>query len=369
MTVLHENIVVAADYSRILARVLNLREGQLAQLVQGTSLDPAGFMALEGYISWADQHRIITNAIALYGGEGLGLVAGKWYPLATHGLLGIASMASATVLEGLQTLVAFQPTRAQFSRLSLQQTPSHLCIQIDLSVEQDAVGRFLMEALLVSMRASLEALVGETLTGLEVDLNFPPPAYVEQLQSLLGKRLHFDQPVTRFRLPVTYAGFPVATHNAQTRRWAVDQCEQLRQRLQQLHSFRERVLSVLRQSPGQFMPQEQLARALNVSSRTLLRRLKEEGTTYKALMDEEQRRLAQYYVDNTRLSVEAIAACVGYYDVSSFRRAFKRWFGVPPSSYPGRVTQLGGKCPPEAEARTPGPDSVMPCSNGFSSGA
>ena len=84
MTVQHENIVVAVDYSRILARVLDLGNDQLDRLLQGTSLTPETFLALEGYLSWADQHRIIANAIDLYDREGLGLVAGKWYPLATN---------------------------------------------------------------------------------------------------------------------------------------------------------------------------------------------------------------------------------------------------------------------------------------------
>ena len=346
MTVQHENIVVAVDYSRILARVLDLGNDQLDRLLQGTSLTPETFLALEGYLSWADQHRIIANAIDLYDREGLGLVAGKWYPLATHGLLGVASMASSTVKESLQVMVAYQSTRAQFSKLEVYRLPGQLCLQFDLRVELDAVGRFLIEALLVSFRAGVELLVGEKLKGLEVDLAFPEPADRQALQAALGGTLYFNQSVTRFRIPVEYADYPVSTHDALTRRWAVDQCEQLQRRLAQLHSFRERVLSVLRESPGKFMPQDQLARALNVSPRTLLRRLREEGTTYKALVDEEQKHLAQYYLDNTGLSVEAIAACVGYYDVSSFRRAFKRWFGVPPSQYPGReasANRLGGK--------------------------
>ena len=67
-----------------------------------------------------------------------------------------------------------------------------------------------------------------------------------------------------------------------------------------------------------------------------IRRLKDEGTSYQHLLDEEQKRLATLFLDNPRHTVDSVASALGYHDVSTFRRAFKRWFGVPPSEYLAR---------------------------------
>ena len=74
-----------------------------------------------------------------------------------------------------------------------------------------------------------------------------------------------------------------------------------------------------------------LAADFAMSPRTLIRRLKAEGTRYQALQDELRQQRALWYLQHTRDPVEAIAARLGYEDTSNFSRTFRRWFGVTPS--------------------------------------
>ncbi len=331
---MRDDLVFSVDYSRILAGAMNLAPAQLPLLLEGTSLSPRQFMEMEGYINWADQHRIIANALKMAPAPGLGLMAGERYSLMTHGLAGVAAMACPTVLEGMQTLFRYQPTRAQFARLTLEVTADQLVQTFEITVEQDAVAIFLLEALLVSMMSSLRFLIGDLVEQVTVDLTLPEPDYSDLYRRHVPGQLRFGQPQNRVCLPREFGQIPVPTRDSNIQRWAVQQCEQQFQRLQQSTTFTARTLAILRQSSGQSISQDEIAFMLNVSPRTLLRRLKEEGVTYKQLMDEEQKRLAQYYLDHTALTVEAIAEQIGYHDLSSFRRAFKRWFGMPPSQYP-----------------------------------
>jgi AraC-like DNA-binding protein len=78
---------------------------------------------------------------------------------------------------------------------------------------------------------------------------------------------------------------------------------------------------------------EVMAAELHMSSRTLLRRLKQHGTSYQALLDEVRKEQAQWYLQHTARSVESIAEALGYHDTSNFSRSFRRWFGVPPSAF------------------------------------
>jgi AraC-like DNA-binding protein len=80
-----------------------------------------------------------------------------------------------------------------------------------------------------------------------------------------------------------------------------------------------------------------LSRALGVSAATLRRRLGEEGTTFRAIVDEARRDLAERRLLDRRLSVGEIAFLVGFSNVAAFSKSFRRWTGTTPSEYRARV--------------------------------
>lgn len=78
---------------------------------------------------------------------------------------------------------------------------------------------------------------------------------------------------------------------------------------------------------------EQVAKGLNMSERSLRRRLQEEGTSFGRLADELRGQVAMQYVRDTELSVEDIAYMLGFSDASSFRQAFRRWTNAAPQEF------------------------------------
>ncbi len=74
-----------------------------------------------------------------------------------------------------------------------------------------------------------------------------------------------------------------------------------------------------------------VAKTLAMSSRTLSRRLADEGTTYEEVVDLLRRSLALQYVREPSLSLSQIAWLLGYEGATSLNHAFKRWTGRPPS--------------------------------------
>ena len=69
-----------------------------------------------------------------------------------------------------------------------------------------------------------------------------------------------------------------------------------------------------------------------MSTRTLKRKLSEEGVSYTSLLDE-RRRLQGVALLRTELSVERIAERLGYSDAANFTRAFRRWTGKSPREF------------------------------------
>ena len=78
---------------------------------------------------------------------------------------------------------------------------------------------------------------------------------------------------------------------------------------------------------------DDLARQLNMSERTLRRRLDREGTSYQRIKDTVRREAAIAYLENPELTVSDVAELLGFSDPSAFHRSFKRWTGRSPGDY------------------------------------
>ncbi len=78
---------------------------------------------------------------------------------------------------------------------------------------------------------------------------------------------------------------------------------------------------------------EELAYQLNMSERTLRRRLDREGTSYQRIKDQQRRELAISLLENEELTVSDVAELLGFSDPSAFHRSFKRWTGRAPGDY------------------------------------
>ena len=76
-----------------------------------------------------------------------------------------------------------------------------------------------------------------------------------------------------------------------------------------------------------------IAREIGLGSRTLQRRIAEEGTTFRRLVDETRRDLARHYLGQPSLALGEAAFLLGYEDPNSFFRAFSRWEGRTPGAW------------------------------------
>jgi AraC-like DNA-binding protein len=76
-----------------------------------------------------------------------------------------------------------------------------------------------------------------------------------------------------------------------------------------------------------------VAQDLNMSARTLRRKLREENSSFRQVMDELRRDIALRYLRETDLTVEEIAESLGFSDAAGFRQAFRRWTNAAPHEF------------------------------------
>jgi AraC-like DNA-binding protein len=124
--------------------------------------------------------------------------------------------------------------------------------------------------------------------------------------------------------------WPLPQASELTAKMCVAQCAGLLDRRHARRGVSGRVRDELLQDARRIPTQDEIASRLFVSVRTLRRQLTDEGTTFRALVEQTRQGLAEELLDTGRLTVEQVADRVGYAEASSFVHAFTRWNGVAP---------------------------------------
>jgi AraC-like DNA-binding protein len=157
-----------------------------------------------------------------------------------------------------------------------------------------------------------------------------PPEDAEAYQEYLGVRIQKGAGYT-VAFSAQDAQRPFLTAN--DRMWEFFEPE-LRRRLSELEAgttVAERVhASLLELLPAGNGSMEAVAHDLAMSTRTLQRRLKGEGTTFQSILDSTRESLARHYLTESELSAGEISFLLGYEDPRSFYRAFRTWTGQTP---------------------------------------
>jgi AraC-like DNA-binding protein len=168
-----------------------------------------------------------------------------------------------------------------------------------------------------------------------VDLSYEMPADLSQLKAMLGENLHFNQPISQLWYDQAALDYPMVQLTTQLYDGAAEEYGKL-QAVDATNSdpFLKSVDEAMRHTlPMGECSIKPIAIRLNISRRTLQRRLEERGTNFQKLLQKIKVRLSKRYLEDSRLSIIEIAFLLGYSDPSTFSTAFKSWQGISPTAY------------------------------------
>ena len=142
---------------------------------------------------------------------------------------------------------------------------------------------------------------------------------------------------------------PFVTYNAELLAIVAPPLEaELAQQLAQ-KTFSEQAKAILKRLlAGQRPGIQDLARELHLSTRTLQRRLSEQGITFQRLLEDARRELARHYLLHSSVELSETAYLLGYEDANSFFRAFHHWEGTSPRQW--RALQKDSQPTTQAQA-------------------
>jgi len=326
---------IGSSYSRVIARELGLNERELPLLLEGTGL-PSSILLPEDRspVSVAQQLLILDNVRRLAGDGRAGLLVGRALQPASHGPLGFLAMSSPSVGAALEALRDFLPTRIPFVGVSLKERGGLLrCGQHIYVRVSPAQRRLLQESFSVVVQSLLEAVVGGPLRGIRFEFAHPAPVEAHHYREFLHGQCRFDAASTGVLLPLAEARRRNMRGDTAAYALARETCERLLAAVPEpVLSTTARVRRLLLTLPAGSLDEEQAARYLFVSRRTLCCRLEEEGSSFRSIRERVWADLALQHLADPRLSVDSVAAMLGYADSAAFRKACRRWYGKSPSA-------------------------------------
>lgn len=311
-------------------------------VLEGTGVPTEALDDPDAYVDAHQELAVVRNLVRLLGDRpALGLDIGRRYRVTTFGIFGFACVSSPTLRDAISFALRYLDLSFTFCIPAVEVRPGEVHAELhDERVPQD-VRQFLVERDLAAIHTMMTDLLPDGITLRHMEFRASRPSYAGRFEEIFGVRPEFGSTANLFTFDPAYLERTLPQANEHTVALCEAQCRELvsrrRQRSGVAHLVRDRLIRV-GGVPGGI---EHIAAQLNMSPRTLRRRLDEAGTSYRALLDEVREALAEELLGTGALSVEDVAVRLGYAEASSFIYAFKRWKGITPAAYRRR----GGSLP------------------------
>ena len=181
--------------------------------------------------------------------------------------------------------------------------------------------------------STIRVAVGADFNPRAVALARPKPEGVEQKYAdFFACPVSFDAPLTTISIDEADLAVRLPAANAQLMQLYEHLTQESLDKLD-LADFPSRVQNeLIKLLPTGVSGKEQVSEALNMSPRTLYNKLESAGTTYREVLDDTRRSLAEEYIRRD-LPVYEVAYLIGFSDTANFSRAFKKWTGISPVEF------------------------------------
>jgi len=288
--------------------------------------------------------RLWAQATRVVGDPCFGLKAADFWHPSHFNALGYAWLASSTLRQALSRLDRYVHILSQATDVRLQDSLQGLSLTLSDSLEQPARMDLTMAIVVAMCRLNF----GPNLKPVAVTFIHPEPScgeryfetfkcpvfFAAESDGLILKTEDVDK-----QLPGGNQDLALINDRVMQRYLAELNRSNIVQRTQQ---------AVIDHLPSGHTTDEKVARDLNMSVRSLQRKLQRAGTSFRKVLDRTREDLAKDYILDNKLDLTEVAFLLGFSEHSAFSRAFKRWTGHTPSAFRREKAPLMDATTPKA---------------------
>jgi len=318
-----------------LGRLLAEQGQVIGPLLEGTELDPADLDRAQTRISLRQLAKAYRNAVHVSRDPAIALEAGARMRVTTYGMYGYAMMSSTNLREALEFAIKYHEMATPTVRMLIDRDDDEATaiLAVEDVLEDEEIFVFNLELQLSLALSLVRELIGEDFALSGVRTSYPKPPHADRYAEHFRCPVAFDQSRDELRFDEWWLERPLLRSNPITLEMTREICDRTLREMDLGGGVAGQVHGVISGDLRRYCDVESVAAELGMTSRTLRRRLAEDGTTFQDLLRETRTQFAISYLRDTEMKIEDIAERVGFSDAANFRHAFRRWTNKAPSEY------------------------------------
>jgi AraC-like DNA-binding protein len=310
----------------------------LTDLLDGTGIDTAMLDRQDEKISYAQQTRLLKNALRLFAKPGLGLWVGQHMAWSYMGTLGGLVDCSPSLQMAGDAFRRYLPI-AQPSYISQSYRPtfyvdkSGVVVNIlrnllDHTGDPD-VRLFELEFRLSATLRLYDLCGNKSVEDKRVTLNlaYPEPGHADLYRALACHNVNFNAKHSSIACHYQFVVKPWRQLRRASYDRIVQYCEQELEDSGIHSSFADKVRWQVSRNFIKMVNLDEVSDSMGISPRSLTRKLAAEDTSFRAIVHDVRMELAAFHLRSSRLSVDEVADVMGFSSASSLRRSIKNWSG------------------------------------------
>lgn len=322
----------------------------IAALLAGTGLDSTALASSDRYLPFETVTQVLENANKQFD-KGWHVRLAAEMEIMQHGPLGFAAATAANLRDAIATLARYVEVRAPFAWLSTSEDSGRVVVCCVEAVELGPLRASLMETTLVACANLIRHVGAHGDVGVILELPGPPPVYAASFGAHGLAEPRFSASRYALSFPAAWLARPCLLYDRAMHEASVAKCRELLATTTRRSDLEFAIRELLHAANGHSPGLTAVAASVNMSPRSLIRRLKDQGTAYREIVESVHKALAREALLNSRLSIAQIGYELGYSDPSNFGRAFRRWFGVSAGRYRSETVTGAHARPPAGHSR------------------
>jgi AraC-like DNA-binding protein len=278
-------------------------------------------------------HEVLEAAVAMSGDTTLAIKIGNGLDLAGYGTYGFALMSCSDMGAALELFLRYGQTFLKSCSWHRSVSKDGIILRLQQDTGTSYQKMLVTELAFSQMHFASKLLVARPAEGIRAYFSYPKPAHFDVYEKNWPLPMEFDQEHTQIFMPDQWLRQRVRTGDPTTNVLFSQQCEELVSGMTEVDETTANVRRLLIHSAGNFLSISEVAEKLNITERTLRRRLTADGTNFRTIFDDIKNTLARNYLRKTSLNVVEIADLLNYSEATNFHRAFQRWNSTTPADY------------------------------------
>ena len=285
-------------------------------------------------IPYADMMMLSEHAARMTKDAAFGLHVGERVRVESYGIVGYSIMTSSTVEEALSSQLRYLPLWTNVGNFKLDVDGSVAHFQWEYSAVSLPESRHDCELTMATVTQYLRLLTCAKWRPREVWFRYPKPKDTSEHVRIFRAPVRFGMPTDALLFDSRSLSMPIRSANPYAHQVITAAAKQLSARALEAPSFSQAALSLIRRgmNTGE-LGLEAVSHHLAVSRRTLQRKLSEESSSHRKLVQQARQELSRFLLSSTGVTTVEAAYALGFSEPSAFYHAFREWFGISPQAY------------------------------------